>query len=98
MSGPAVLGAGTAKAFAKAFSDPTILQAVEGFLQDRKTSLERDVAAASRRALFDDKAKPFATVLVGQLHEVNSWLEVVSRFIETGDFDVAKLKTNPINP
>lgn len=97
MAGPAQLDPGVARAFAKAFSDPTVLQAVEEFLQHRKATLQADLNASSRRALFDEKAKPFATVLLGQLHEINSWLEIVARYIETGDFDVAKLKTNPFN-
>ena len=88
----------TARAFARAFADPEILKSVEVFLLGRRAELEKELATVAQRALFDEKAKPSATVLFGQLREVNSWLDIVGRYVTTGNFDTSKLKFSPHTP
>lgn len=83
----------TARAFARAFADPELLKSVEVFLLGRRAELEKELSAVAQRALFDEKAKPAATVLFGQLREVNSWLDIVDRYVTTGNFDISKLNS-----
>ena len=83
------------QAFAKALSDPMIAQAVEGTLRQRRDDLSVELAHRSRVALHKDEARAMALVLEGQLTEVESWLGVIGRFIESGTFNPGVLKSKP---
>lgn len=78
------IDAPSAQAFARALSDPAIAEALEQNLIRRRDDLTADLNRVSVTALTDPAARTAGLILKGQLAEVNSWLEAVSRFIETG--------------